>query len=119
MHRVSREEVDDLLREAAERFLVPRPFRNEDDPARTDGICFCCDDCCFYHLKPEEPCDRGDFVEETDPDLCTACGSCVDVCYFDARILDDDELVTRPADCVGCSLCTVVCPTEAVEMVRR
>ena len=46
---------------------------------------------------------------------CRACGSCIDVCPFDAIAPDPDEPVMRieEALCRGCNLCTSVCPTNA------
>ncbi|WP_143767139.1 hypothetical protein [Methanocella conradii] len=46
----TKDEVYAILKEAREKHLVPRPFRNEKDRDRVDGICFCCDDCCGYFL---------------------------------------------------------------------
>ena len=116
---ISRAEVEDIFREAEEKHLVTRPFRNESNMAETDGICFCCDDCCGYFLDPSEVCDRGSLVETMDPDKCTNCGTCVDICYFGARKLDNDQLAIDRESCYGCGLCIDVCPEGSVEMVSR
>ena len=36
-------------------------------------------------------------------------------------VISDTELlcVVDPGRCVGCGLCTMVCPTESLQMVRR
>ncbi|HVP58512.1 MAG TPA: 4Fe-4S binding protein [bacterium] len=115
---ISSEEAWAILEEASDKHLVTRPFRNEDRTA-TDGICFCCDDCCWYFVRPEEKCDKGELVAQTDWDSCTHCGACVDVCYFKARKLDGGKLVVDLAACYGCGLCRDVCPEECVEMVPR
>lgn len=47
-------EAKRIFPEAQEKHLVTRPFRDEETRMQTDGICFCCDDCCDYFLKPEE-----------------------------------------------------------------
>ncbi len=116
---ISPAEVEDIFKEAEEKHLVTRPFRNESNMAETDGICFCCDDCCGYFLDPSEICDRGSLVETTDSDKCTDCGTCVDICYFGARRLGGDQLAIDKDNCYGCGLCIDACPEGSVEMTLR
>ena len=108
--------VEAILDEAEAKHLVARPFRNEQDPGITDGICFCCDDCCSYFLNPAEKCDKGAYRESTDMNKCTHCGACVDVCYFNARTMKHDKLVINPDNCYGCGLCLDVCPEDCIQM---
>jgi hypothetical protein len=51
-------EVMGIVQEAEEKHLVARPYRDKTRTV-TDGICFCCDDCCGYFLDPSERCDKG------------------------------------------------------------
>jgi NAD-dependent dihydropyrimidine dehydrogenase PreA subunit len=119
-HReIAGDEVAEILREAFERRLVPRPFRGETDRTVTEGICFCCDDCCSYFLNPEERCDQGEFIEVTDPKLCGDCLACVPVCHFGARLLDGRRLRLVRDLCYGCGLCVQACPSFAVRMGER
>ncbi len=111
--------VDELLSEAGNKRLVTRPFRSESDPSKTEGICFCCDDCCGYFLSPDDVCDKGTMVESTDEEDCTHCGLCPDVCYFGARRMDGDRLVVNGGRCYGCGLCVDVCPEDCIRMVER
>ncbi|HDR06947.1 MAG TPA: 4Fe-4S dicluster domain-containing protein [Candidatus Coatesbacteria bacterium] len=118
---ISREEALAILREAVNKRLVARPWR-EETPKRADGICFCCDCCCSYFREPGRwSCDRGTMVERTDPESCAECGSCIEVCYFGARSieLDDGGLVIETERCYGCGLCAEVCPNGAVALVPR
>ena len=48
-----------------------------------------------------------------DPDLCTACGSCVDECPVDA-ISEGDVYVINADLCTDCGACAEVCPVEAI-----
>jgi len=112
---ISRDEVEQIFKEAEEKHLVTRPFRNEKSMTETTGICFCCDDCCGYFLNPQEKCDKGDFIEKTDRDICDNCGVCVEVCYFKARKMDSDKLVIEQDNCYGCGLCLDVCPVDCIE----
>lgn len=51
-----------------------------------------------------------------DPDLCTACGICVDECPTSALDLEDIAVLTRPDDCTECGTCESVCPSEAITL---
>jgi len=119
-HRVDQDFVDDLLQEAHEKKLVTRPYRDFDTKTTTQGICFCCNDCCGYFLNQEELCDKGKYIEETDYDCCSDCGLCVDVCYFKARKINDKgNLEIDRDECYGCGLCFQICPVECIEMIKR
>jgi len=117
LREISRDEVAGILKEAADTFLVARPFRNENDRSVVEGICFCCDDCCWYFTKPDEKCDKGALIEKTDLETCDDCGNCQDVCYFGARWMKDEQLVLDRDKCYGCGLCVEVCPTGSIKMV--
>jgi NAD-dependent dihydropyrimidine dehydrogenase PreA subunit len=117
---ISRAEVEEIFQEAKSKHLVTRPYRNEGNLTQTDGICFCCDDCCEYFTKPDMiRCDKGDFIEETEKDKCNNCGECIQVCYFGARKLEEGGLIVHRDNCYGCGLCTDVCPEDCVQMVNR
>ena len=119
---ISRVDVEEILREAEDKRLVTRPFRKVKDGVildHVDGICFCCDDCCGYFLDPEERCDLGAFIAETDLSLCDGCLACVAVCRFGARTIEDGKLALDDSLCYGCGLCALDCPTAGIAMVPR
>ena len=119
-HKISRLEAEGILREAIDKSLVARPFRNEKKHDQLDGICFCCDDCCGFFLGPEdEECDKGKLIEHTEMADCTSCGVCVESCYFKARVMEGDQLQVITGNCYGCGLCVDTCPTGCIEMVPR
>jgi Pyruvate/2-oxoacid:ferredoxin oxidoreductase delta subunit len=119
LKEVGKDFVEGILREAEETHLVARPFRYETDRARIQGICFCCDDCCYYFTEAAEPCDKGTFIEETDIESCTGCGACVEVCYFGARKIEEGLLKILRGACYGCGLCAEVCSAGCIQMVKR
>jgi len=47
-----------------------------------------------------------------NPDKCTACGLCRDLCRYDA--ISEDFFVNR-MDCEGCGVCVYFCPEKAVD----
>jgi ferredoxin len=118
-HEITRNEVEEILKEAKDTQLVSRPFRDFQTRTITEGICFCCDCCCGYFKNPEEICDKGVFIEKTDMDSCTNCGVCVDACYFKARTMHNGEHYIDREKCYGCGLCVGVCPENCIEMIER
>ena len=52
-----------------------------------------------------------------DPEACTACGRCAEVCRFTAVLsAPDDGHSVDPIACEGCELCRRVCPANAIHM---
>jgi len=51
-------------------------------------------------------------VAHIDPDKCTQCGLCQDLCRFDAI----RDLEVDPVSCEGCGFCFHICPAEAITM---
>lgn len=116
---VPSEDALGLLKEAAAGGLVTRPFRDYETKKRTEGICFCCDDCCEYFLNPQEVCEKGNLIEKTSMGDCIDCGACADACHFGAREMDADTLVVDRDKCYGCGLCLDACPVDCIGMVPR
>ena len=116
---IAKGDLDEIFDEATSKQLVTRPFRGYENRSKTEGICFCCDDCCGYFLDPAEVCDKGTLIEKTATDACTDCGLCPDVCYFHAREMKDGKLVVTRELCYGCGLCVDVCPERCIEMIGR
>jgi len=50
-----------------------------------------------------------------DPEMCTRCGLCMELCRFNAI----DEYRVDPIHCEGCKVCVVNCPAEAIGFVDR
>jgi len=51
-----------------------------------------------------------------DPELCTQCGTCRDVCVFDAV---SDDFVVQDVSCEGCGVCYHFCPESAIRLEDR
>lgn len=51
-----------------------------------------------------------------DPNLCTACGICVDECPQTCYDLEDMAKLNRPDDCTECGICVDACPNGAISM---
>ncbi|MCL6591574.1 MAG: ATP-binding protein [Firmicutes bacterium] len=48
-----------------------------------------------------------------DPDICTKCGRCKEVCRFQAV---NDKFEIKPMHCEGCGACILVCPAGAIRL---
>jgi heterodisulfide reductase subunit A len=57
----------------------------------------------------------GGIISHIDPELCSGCLGCVNVCPFGAITFDAGKFVAEvnPALCKGCGACSAACPSEA------
>jgi MinD superfamily P-loop ATPase len=58
----------------------------------------------------------GGKVAAIDPAKCTACGTCQEVCRFEAIIPGDEAYRVDSLACEGCAACFYQCPEEAIRM---
>ena len=72
-------------------------------------------------LSPEirESREVGIPIPEVNPDLCTACGRCAEVCAFHAIVVVGKEVMVFPQLCHGCGSCTRQCPEGAIHEVSH
>lgn len=85
--RVTREEVEEVLRKAERAGCVHQYFNNE-GLNKTTFICSCCGCSCaglrVINLVRTPDAFRSNFVADVDPDKCVGCGACVEVCNMNA-----------------------------------
>ncbi|NCD33553.1 MAG: (4Fe-4S)-binding protein [Spartobacteria bacterium] len=48
-------------------------------------------------------------------DDCTQCGTCVEVCRFNAIDCIDGKYTVSPFGCEGCGVCVAMCPAKAID----
>lgn len=90
-----------------------------------DGvICFCCGCCCsvargLTRWDNPRALAKSNFVAQVGED-CAACGTCVDRCMLGAISLNEgaEKAQVDENRCIGCGVCTVTCPTEALRLER-
>lgn len=70
------------------------------------------------NIVPADDLDRDTIVyPKIHRDLCLKCGRCVTSCVdagHQALLLDENQLTFNAKKCVGCHLCAIVCPVEAI-----
>jgi len=54
----------------------------------------------------------GGKMASIDPDRCTQCGYCRELCHFDAI---SEDFVVDPISCEGCGVCFDLCPEMAID----
>ncbi|MBU1050064.1 4Fe-4S binding protein [Candidatus Bipolaricaulota bacterium] len=121
---VSVTEALKVLRESHDSGLVHLAYRKND--GEISEFCSCCSCCCWF-LGTLKQYDYHHGVVESShiarhlPDLCVACGLCVQKCPFDAwSDADDGGKPTLAADkCFGCGVCVTACPNQAIVFVTR
>lgn len=73
----------------------------------------------FLHgiKQKEEPQCR--MVPHVDPELCTLCGRCQEVCQFNAIAMLPKFLEVYPELCHSCNACIGLCPEQALSAKKR
>lgn len=83
-------------------------------------ICNCCPCCCqslpvmiAFGAKINDPSRFGAVI---DPELCTACGACLERCVFKAIAESEAGFKVIEERCMGCGNCHTACPAGAITL---
>ena len=55
-------------------------------------------------------------LPQADPELCTACGACVDQCPVSALSMSGDTPLVDADTCITCFCCQEICPEKAITL---
>jgi len=91
---------------------------------RINFICNCCGCCCgilrgITHLKRPTAVATSAYIVDFDQDECADCDACLDRCQVKAIVRTDEGVRVDLDRCIGCGVCNLVCPTEALKMKKR
>lgn len=119
---VTKEEAITYLDEMVKHGLIPTAQNAFNGPFST--MCLCCG-CCCSNVRGRTVWDNptavlpSSFAPQASED-CTMCETCVDRCMLGALSMDEDQgrAVVDVDKCVGCGVCVVTCPTEALKLYR-
>ena len=118
---ISQEEALAVLDTSEKAGLVNQPA-NMVNPG---GMCNCCGDCCgvlrtLNKMSKPALAVFNNYYSVADPDLCTACETCLTRCQMAAISINDDQVAVVNKDrCIGCGLCVTTCPTEAMALTLK
>jgi Pyruvate/2-oxoacid:ferredoxin oxidoreductase delta subunit len=122
VRQMSKQEAMDVLNRSEEAGLI-HMSRNT-----TEEIEFICN-CDRWHcgtvkrvLKQSKPAlfFNSGFQPQFDPDLCTACETCIERCPPEALAMGDNDVPVVDLDrCFGCAVCATGCEFEAIAMEAK
>ncbi len=88
-------------------------------------VCNCCSCCCGFlrglrDFQAPYMLAHSDYVAAVAADACTACGDCASGrCPMNAIAEHDGGYAVDGERCIGCGVCTVSCPSEALTLRKR
>jgi electron transport complex protein RnfB len=117
---ITKEEALKIMRKAQDDGLVLE-ILNAVKPA---GMCTCCEDCCGYLTNVKRFARPSEFIPSSyyvrvDPESCTGCETCVNVCPMGARSIRDNVSVVDAERCIGCGVCVPACPSGANKLIKK
>lgn len=121
--RISKEEALEVLKNAEEEGLVHNTFYNTKQGHF--AVCNCCPCCCgvfrgVKEFKAPYFLAKSNFIASIDQETCSECGVCAEErCPVEAIAEEDSGYKVQSDVCIGCGVCTVICPTESINLVRK
>jgi NAD-dependent dihydropyrimidine dehydrogenase PreA subunit len=117
---VSKEEMLNILEQNKSEGLVLQPSNTQN----LEFVCSCCGCCCGI-LESSKAAPRPvdyfttNYFAMVDSELCTGCGTCVDLCQMEAATLEGDAVNINLDRCIGCGVCIANCPSDALELKTK
>ncbi|MEE8470943.1 MAG: 4Fe-4S binding protein [Dehalococcoidia bacterium] len=124
---ISKEEALQLIEDSVRGGLVVTGQNSQEFPF---VFCLCCKDCCvilrpFYENHIRGSLVAPNYLPEWDLEKCKACSTCRKACQPGAigRHLshvegERDHMIVMEDRCIGCGVCSAVCPREAITLKR-
>ena len=116
---ISQDEAVEILGEEEQRGHVHHAFFKDAMLGRFYAICNCCSCCCgaMEAQRNGTPMlTSSGYVAEIDEVLCIGCGTCEDLCQFNAISVPNGCARVDVASCMGCGVCCTNCEQGAVTL---
>jgi len=125
--RITPEEAFDLVKRFRTAGHITQAFFKVATGGSTGVICNCHPDSCvsLFGTRVAKKLDPtlsqsapAGYAIHYEPEKCTLCKECADVCHFKAITFEAGELSYDQTLCMGCDLCVDRCPEGALSLVR-
>jgi electron transport complex protein RnfB len=119
---ITKEEAIQILRQAEKEGLVHSSWNVQKGHS---FVCNCCPCCCaimrgLKEFKAPHILAKSNFVAHINKERCSSCGICREErCPMDAIIEEAGSYRVLADRCIGCGVCTITCPAEAITMKPR
>lgn len=117
---ISKDEARKILKRSIDLGLVQIGDNVQD---RVGWICNCCGCCCeailAYKKLGTRPAIRSNYFPELKPETCTGCSLCSIKCPVDAIEMVDKKPKIDVQKCIGCGVCCRFCNFDSLEMEHR
>ena len=122
-HLIPKEKALSILACAKDEDLINQLFYIKNTHHVTE-ICNCCTCCCIplHEMKKADRYEeklRTENIAVTDEQVCIGCGVCQDLCFFEARKIEGNDLIFKEENCFGCGVCIDRCPEKAISLGKR
>jgi NAD-dependent dihydropyrimidine dehydrogenase PreA subunit len=120
---ISKDQAFKVIAQTEEEGLIHNVFYNVKEGH--GAVCNCCSCCCGVIRAAKEygaahMIAKSNYIAVINPDECTSCGVCAEErCQMDAISEDDDIYQVVNELCIGCGVCTIKCPTDAIKLIQR
>ncbi|MGD8849232.1 MAG: 4Fe-4S binding protein [Anaerolineales bacterium] len=117
---IDAEEGMDILEAEAERGHVHHAFFKDAMLGRFYAICNCCSCCCgaMQSVRNGTPMlASSGYISVVDAEQCISCGTCEDICPFEAIRYEGQIPQIQFENCMGCGVCVRHCPEGAMKLV--
>ena len=120
---ITKEEALRIIKKSAEEGLVHNLLYNVKDGY--GAVCNCCSCCCgvlrgVTEFNAPYIVKRSNYAASINLESCSLCGVCAkERCPMNAIIDVDGHYEVQSATCIGCGVCAVTCPTEAITLELR
>jgi len=120
-HWISSNEAVEILEAEQARGHVSHAFFKDAMLGRFYAICNCCECCCGAinaHRNGTPMLASSGYICKVDREKCLGCGTCEEICQFQAISVSDGFSVVTYEECMGCGICVAHCAQDALSLAQ-